>query len=174
MRKIEVNEIADRLCECIRKAQLTLGPEECEALRRARAAESTPNARAILSDLENNHAIALAEKRPLCQDTGVAVIFMDLGQEVQLVGGVLDEVLQQAVARAYRDNFLRASMVRHPLQRLNTGDNTPPVIHLKIVPGSGVRLRFAAKGGGCENMSRLKMLPPAAGRDGVLDFVVET
>ena len=172
MRTVEVSAVADALESCIRRASFTLGARECAALRAARERERHPAARAILDELIENAAIADAERRPLCQDTGVAVIFLDVGQEVALVGGDLEPALHRAVANIYTGAHLRKSLLGHPLDRVNTGDNTPAVIHMRIVPGDRVRVRFDAKGGGCENMSRIAMLTPAAGRDGVIAAVV--
>lgn len=174
MREVNVQELAETLQACIRRASFELGPREAAALRAARARETSASGCAILNDLAANQAVAAADRRPLCQDTGVAVVLIEIGQEVRLTGGDLYTALQQAVGTAYQENFLRPSMVRHPLERVNTGNNTPAIIHTRIVAGDRVRMRFAAKGGGCENMSRLAMLTPSAGRAGVVDFVVQT
>ncbi len=174
MREVNVRDIADKLRGCIRRASFELGPRERAALRNARARETSDIGCAILEDLAANQNIAAAERRPLCQDTGVAVVFLEIGRQVRLTGGDLNEALQQAVGAAYTENYLRPSIVRHPLERANTGDNTPAIVHLRLTGGDRVRLRFAAKGGGCENMSRLAMLTPSAGRTGVVDFVVQT
>jgi fumarate hydratase subunit alpha len=173
MREISVTEIAAALERCIEEASFRLGDREVAALEAARDRESAPAARGVLEQLLENNRVAAAERRPLCQDTGVAVVFLELGQEVRLTGGPLEPALQAAVGRAYTAHCLRPSLVAHPLRRENTGDNTPAVVHLKLVAGDGVRLVFAAKGGGCENMSRLAMLTPAAGREGVVRTVVE-
>lgn len=174
MREVNVQKIAEQLRGCIRRASFELGPRESAALRNAQAQETSAIGHAILEDLAANQNIAAAERRPLCQDTGVAVVFLEIGRQVHLTGGDLNEALQQAVGAAYTENYLRPSMVRHPLERVNTGNNTPAIVHLRLTEGDRVRLCFAAKGGGCENMSRLAMLTPSAGRAGVVDFVVQT
>jgi fumarate hydratase subunit alpha len=173
MREVPVSEIADALVRCIGEASFSLGERERDALRAAAQRETSESGRAVLAQLEENWNVAEAERRPLCQDTGVAVIFLEIGQEVRLTGDALEESLSAAVGAGYTRFHLRKSMLDHPLRRKNTGDNTPPVVHTRIVPGDRVRLRFDAKGGGCENMSRIAMLTPSAGREGVVDFVTE-
>lgn len=172
MRELLVNDAKAALLRLIEQAAFELGAEERVALAEAAKRETSATGRAILDDLRRNADIAKAERRPLCQDTGVAVIFLELGQDLRLTGGNLMDALQEAVAEGYKRFYLRKSILDHPLTRKNTGTNTPAIIHTRIVPGDRLRIRFAAKGGGCENMSRLAMLPPSAGRDGVVEFVV--
>lgn len=174
MRTVSVGTIAETLFECIRRASFRLGDPELQALGRARARETSATGQAVLDQLLENARIAGDEMRPLCQDTGLAVVFLDVGQQVELVDGDLGPAIDATVRRAYEELYLRKSVVRHPLDRVNTKDNTPAIVHVRIVPGGQVRIRFAAKGGGCENMSRLVMLTPSAGRQGVIDFVVQT
>ncbi len=174
MRTLSLDILSDALLRLIEEASFTLPRAEREALAAARDRETTPRARLILEQLLENADIAATERRPLCQDTGVAVIFLKIGQEVALTGGDLTARLQATVREAYTQFHLRKSIVAHPLERKNTGDNTPAIIHLEIVPGDRVHLCFVAKGGGCENMSRLAMLTPASGREGVIRFVLET
>lgn len=121
-----------------------------------------------------NANIAAAESLPMCQDTGVAVVFVEMGQDVHLINGDFTEAINEGVRRGYREGYLRKSMVGHPLERVNTGDNTPAVIHLKLVPGDQIKITVAPKGGGSENMSALKMLKPAEGVEGVKKFVLDT
>jgi fumarate hydratase subunit alpha len=173
MREIPVSQIREALVSCIEQASFSLGRAERDALAAARARETSPTGRAILNQLLENADIAEAERRPLCQDTGVAVVFLEVGQEVRLTSGGLEDAVQEAVRDAYSRFYLRKSILDHPLTRKNTGDNTPAVIHTRIMPGDKVRIVFDAKGGGCENMSRLAMLTPSAGREGVVDFVVK-
>jgi fumarate hydratase subunit alpha len=173
MREIPVLQIREALVSCIEQANFSLGRAERDALAAARDRETSPTGRAILDQLLENADIAEAERRPLCQDTGVAVVFLEVGQEVRLTGGGLEDAVQDAVREAYSRFYLRKSILDHPLTRKNTGDNTPAVIHTRIVPGDKVRIVLDAKGGGCENMSRLAMLTPSAGREGVVDFVVK-
>jgi fumarate hydratase subunit alpha len=172
MRTVSVHLIEEALRECIRRASFELGERELAALRSARERETSPGGKSILDQLLLNAKVAREELRPLCQDTGLAVVFLDVGQDVALVDGDVSSAVNAAVARAYRECHLRMSVVGHPLDRRNTKDNSPAVLHIRVVPGSRVRVRFAAKGGGCENMSRLAMLTPSAGRAGVMDFVV--
>lgn len=174
MRDVAVSEITDALIQGIGKASFELDPRERELLRICRTRESSPTGQAIIGQLLANAEIAHEDRRPLCQDTGVAVVFLDVGQEVHLIGGSLEEAVNSGVRRAYQDFYLRKSLVAHPLDRKNTGDNTPAVIHVRLVPGDRIRIDFMGKGGGCENMSRLAMLKPSEGREGVVDFVVRT
>jgi fumarate hydratase subunit alpha len=136
--------------------------------------EESPTGKEIISMLLENARIAREEGIPICQDTGFAVVFIDLGQDVHLVGGDLNEAVADGVRRGYGDGYLRKSILGDPIKRVNTGDNTPPVIHLTMVPGEKVRIVVAPKGGGSENMSAVRMLKPADGIEGVKDFVMET
>jgi fumarate hydratase subunit alpha len=117
--------------------------------------------------------LAEKEQRPLCQDTGLAIVFVEVGQDVHLTGGNLDDAINQGIREAYLEGRLRFSVLDDPLLRKNTGDNTPAVIHTEIVPGDKIRIVFDAKGGGCENCSQFRMLKPAEGRDGVIQFVAK-
>lgn len=173
MRQIQAEEITRAVKDLCIEANYRLGEDVLEAIRRARREEESGPARAVLAELEENAAIAAQGVFPLCQDTGFAVLFLELGQEVAVVGGGLEEALQEGVRQGYRDGYLRKSIC-DPFTRKNTGDNTPAVVHVEIVPGDRLRIRMAPKGGGSENMSRLAMLTPAAGRKGVVDFVVKT
>lgn len=174
MREIQIQLIADKLREAICQANFNLGERECRALEKAHTQETSQTGRAILNDLLVNKDIAPAECRPLCQDTGIAIIFIEIGQDVHLTGGNLIEVLQETTGSAYTANYLRPSVTRHPLNRVNTGNNTPAIIHTRLVAGDQLKVQFVAKGGGCENMSRMVMLQPSAGREGVIKFVMET
>ncbi len=172
MRELTVKEVQEALLRLVEQASFDLGGAERAALVSAAAREKSAIGRAVLADLQQNAEIAEAERRPLCQDTGVAVIFLEIGQEIHLTGGDLADAVQQAVAEGYQRFHLRKSILDHPFTRKNTGTNTPAILHTRLVPGDRLRIRFAAKGGGCENMSRLAMLPPSAGREGVVEFVV--
>jgi fumarate hydratase subunit alpha len=142
------------------------------ALRKARAAESSPVGQQILDQLLQNAGIAQEGVYPLCQDCGLAVVWIELGQEVHVAGGDLYEAVQAGVRQGYDEGYLRRSIVDHPFtSRTNTGDNTPAVIHTRVVPGDRMRLYVCPKGGGSENMSALAMLKPADGREGLIDFV---
>jgi fumarate hydratase subunit alpha len=143
-------------------------------LRRYREQETSPVGREVLDQILENADIARKEQMPLCQDCGLTVVFVELGQEAHVVGGDLNEAIAEGVRRGYDQGYLRKSIVDRPFSaRVNTRDNTPPVIHVSIVPGDRLKIIVAPKGGGSENMSRLGMLKPADGRQGVIDFVVE-
>ncbi len=174
IREIDVARIGEALVRCIEKASFELDPKETDLLAAHARSEGSCTGCAILGQLMENAEIARTERRPLCQDTGVAVVFVELGQDVHLAGGSLEDAVQTAVRDAYARFFLRKSIVAHPLARRNTGDNTPAVLHVRVVPGSHVAVDFVEKGGGCENMSRLAMLTPADGREGVMEFVLRT
>jgi fumarate hydratase subunit alpha len=173
MREIPVSQICEALVSCIERANFSLGRAEREALAAARAKERSATGRTILDELLENADIAEAERRPLCQDTGVAVVFLEIGQDVHPTGGDLESAVNDAVREGYTRFYLRKSIVDHPLTRKNTGDNTPAVLHMRIVPGDKVRVVYDAKGAGCENMSRLAMLTPSAGREGVVEFILK-
>mgnify|MGYP000969855199 CR=1 FL=1 len=157
-----------------REANVYLGSEAANALKRALTLEESPAGKEALRQLIENMEIARREQLPLCQDTGFAVFFVEWGQEVHLAGGSLEEAINEGVRKGYREGCLRKSVVADPLNRVNTGDNTPAVIHTVLVPGDRVKITFAPKGGGSENMSRLAMLKPADGIEGVVDFVLHS
>jgi fumarate hydratase subunit alpha len=151
-----------------------MGADMLAALERARAAEESEIGRTVLARLLENARVAREEWFPICQDTGTVVVFLDLGQDVHVDGGDLDKAIDEGVRRGYREGYLRASVVRAPLDRQNTGDNTPAIVYTRIVPGDRITLSVLAKGAGCDNMSRLAMLTPAEGREGVVEFVTRT
>lgn len=173
-RTISFEAIVAAVAELCQKANYSLGPDVQKALREALAGEESPAGKDVLNQILTNIELAAAEEIPLCQDTGVAVVFLEVGQEVQISGGYLYDAVNEGVRKGYTEGYLRKSMVADPLERKNTGDNTPAIIHTKIVPGDQLKITLAAKGGGSENMSALAMLTPAAGREGVKRFVVET
>ncbi len=169
----------DRITETVRKlcidSNYYLGDDVLQSLRTYREAEISPVGREVLDQILENAEIAQNQDMPLCQDTGVAVVFLELGQEVHIVGGDLMEAIDEGVRQGYIDGYLRKSMVTPPYTgRFNTKDNTPSVVHTTIVPGDQLKITVAPKGGGSENMSQLAMLKPADGRDGVIRFVVES
>ncbi len=173
IREIPAKAIFDTVCDLIRKASFTPSPDISAALSGAYREEKYAPARFALVQILENGRIASGNSIPICQDTGMAVFFIELGQDVHITDGGFEESVREAVARSYRELYLRKSVVADPLfHRVNTRDNTPPVIHTRIVPGSMVRILFIAKGFGSENMSRIAMLPPAAGREGVLQTIV--
>jgi fumarate hydratase subunit alpha len=175
MREIDVARITETVSRLFQDACIYLPDDVAGALTRARDAEESPVAAETLGRMLENAAVAADSRVPLCQDTGVAVLFLEIGQDVHLVGGDLNAAVNEGVRRAYDEGYLRKSMVNRPYtSRVNTKDNTPAVVHTDIVPGDSLRIVAMPKGGGAENMTRLKMLTPAQGRRGVIDFAVET
>ena len=172
LRTVEVEEITENIREMCIEANHFLAPDMGRALSRAAASEKSPLGRQILGQLEENLEIAAEEMIPICQDTGMAVVFIEAGQDVHLKGGSLEDAVNEGVRRGYVEGFLRKSVVKDPLIRENTKDNTPAVIHTKIVPGSQIKVTVAPKGFGSENMSRIFMLKPAEGIEGVKNAVL--
>ncbi len=172
IRTVEVEEITENIREMCIEANHFLAPDMGRALSRAAASEKSPLGRRILGQLEENLEIAAEEMIPICQDTGMAVVFIEAGQDVHLKGGSLEDAVNEGVRRGYVEGFLRKSVVKDPLIRENTKDNTPAVIHTKIVPGSQIKVTVAPKGFGSENMSRIFMLKPAEGIEGVKNAVL--
>lgn len=173
MREIGCQEIIDTVARLCVEASYYLGEDVLNALRNAREREISPVGQAVLDQILQNAAIAARGELPLCQDTGLTVVFLELGQEVHVVGGDLNEAIHQGVRQGYQQGYLRKSVVRQPfLARVNTRDNTPAVIHTEIVPGDRLKITVCPKGGGSENMSYLKTFSPAAGRPGIVDWAV--
>ena len=173
MRKVDVKEIENALRDMSIKTNFYVGEDVLKAFDKAQNTETSPVGKEIIANLIKNADIAKTDQVPICQDTGMAVVFVELGQEVELMGGNITEAINEGVRRGYKEGYLRKSVVEDPLLRKNTGDNTPAVIYYDIVPGDKVKVTLAPKGFGSENMSRLKMLKPSDGLAGVLDFVVE-
>lgn len=173
MRRITFVTIVEQVRRLYIDANYLLGNDVVAALAQARAQETSPPALRVLDHLLENARIAAQGESPLCQDTGFAVFFVEMGQQVQIVGGLLDDAINEGIRQAGREGFLRNSVVRDPLRRVNTGDNTPAVIWTQIVAGDRLRIDMAPKGGGSENMSEVAMLKPAQGEAGVVDFVVD-
>lgn len=168
-------EISDKVCELALTANMYLPEDVAESLKKARAAEKLGRAQSLYDEIIENAKLAADKYMPICQDCGIAVLFIELGQDLHVEGGDLEEAVNEGVRRAYREGYLRKSVVRDPLaDRRNTGDNTPAVIHWKIVPGSAIDITITPKGMGSENMSRIFMLKPADGAEGVVRSVVET
>jgi fumarate hydratase subunit alpha len=173
IRLVPAGAIADAVARLCVEANLRLPPDVAARLAQARAAEPWAAARDTLEKLEENCAVAARESLPICQDTGMACVFLDIGRDAHIDGDVY-EAVNLGVARGYRDGLLRKSIVRDPLRRVNTGDNTPAAVYLELVPGDRVTVTVAPKGIGSENMSRVAMLRPSDGEAGVVDFVVGT
>jgi fumarate hydratase subunit alpha len=173
MREIEAKTVTETISDLLQDACYHLSGDAMTALRAAAEKEESPVAAGVLRKLLENAEIAASSEVPLCQDTGMAVVFLELGQEVHIVGGDLYEAVQEGTRRAYGDGYLRKSVADRPFSaRTNTQDNTPAVIHTTIVPGDRLKIAALSKGFGSENMSGLAMLTPAKGRQGVIDFVV--
>lgn len=174
MRTIHVSKIVEAVESLCIEANLVLNRDIREALEKGEKAEESETGRSILQSLIKNADIASDERMAICQDTGMVVIFVELGQEVQIVGGNLEEALNQGVRQGYKKGYLRNSVVEDPLRRQNTGDNTPAVIYYNIIDGDSITLHVAPKGFGSENMSAIRMLKPSDGVEGVKKFVIDT
>ncbi len=173
LRTVDVARITEAVADLCGQADIHLPADVRRALEAAREAEESPVGREVLARLLENADIAAAEDMPICQDCGLAVVFVDLGQDVHLSGGDLYQAVNQGVRQGYERAYLRKS-VCHPFTRANSGDNTPAVVHLRLVPGSQVRIFVVPKGGGSENMSKVFLLTPAMGLEGVKQKVLET
>ena len=172
IREINVSEITAAIKEMCIQANHFLSPDMDKALKAATANEESPLGKKILNQLQENLKIAGEDMIPICQDTGMAVFFIEIGQDVHFTGGVLEDAINEGVRQGYTDGYLRKSVVKDPLIRENTKDNTPAVIHYSIVSGEKVKITFAPKGFGSENMSRVFMLKPADGIEGVKNAIL--
>lgn len=172
MREIKTTDITGAVRNMCIEANLRLAGDMRKALDRAYETEDNALGKKILGQLEDNLKIADAESIPICQDTGMAVLFVNIGQEVHVVGGSLEAAINEGVRRGYTEGYLRKSVVSDPLIRVNTGDNTPAIIHYSIVEGDGFEMTLAPKGFGSENMSRVFMLKPADGTEGVEEAIM--
>lgn len=173
MREISTKEIINAVAQLCIDANCFLNEDITLALKKGVTSETSPQGREILRQLIDNADIARNKQVPICQDTGMAIIFADIGQDVHITGGSLTDAINEGVRQGYKDGFLRKSVVSDPLRRENTGDNTPAVIHYNIVNGNKIKLTIMPKGFGSENMSGVKMLKPSQGYSGVVDFVTE-
>ena len=172
IRTIRVEEITENIKEMCIEANYFLSPDMAEAMKCAEKNEEAPLGKQILEQLQENLKIAGEDMIPICQDTGMAVVFLEIGQDVHLEGGALEDAVNEGVRQGYVDGYLRKSVVGDPLIRENTKDNTPAVLHTRIVDGDQVKIKVAPKGFGSENMSRVFMLKPAEGIEGVKDAVL--
>ena len=174
MRDIHVERIKDAVARLCMEANYDISPDIHNAFCRALPCEKDALSRDVLEKLLENAAIAAEQRIPICQDTGMAVIFLEVGQEVHITGGSLTDAVNAGVAKGYEEGYLRKSVVADPIRRDNTRDNTPAVIHTAIVPGDRLVITVSPKGFGSENMSALSMLKPSQGLEGIKDFVIET
>ena len=175
MREIQVSEITETVARLCQEANYYLPEDVLTALKKARQDEESPRAQGVLDIILQNSDIAQEKHIALCQDTGTTVLFLELGQEAHISGGDLNDALAEGVRSGYKEGFLRNSIVRQPFsRRINTGDNTPPIVHMDIVPGDNLKITVMPKGGGCENMSRMAILRPGDGKQGVIDFALRT
>lgn len=174
MREINAQEITEAVARLCVEANLHLPDGMKECIANAREKEKSELCKSVLGDLEQNLIAADELFVPICQDTGMAVVFAEIGQDVHISGGAFEDAVNEGVAKGYVEGKLRLSVVGDPIERVNTGNNTPAVIHTRIVPGDKISLMVAPKGFGSENMSRLKMFTPSASKEDIVDFIVET
>ncbi|MDQ7093884.1 fumarate hydratase [Desulfosporosinus sp. PR] len=174
MKEIQAAEIVSAVQELCIEANYDLGSDIMNGFRKALKDEASPLGQEVLECLIENAQIAHDERVPMCQDTGMAVLFVEIGQDLHVVGGGLTEAINEGVRQGYEKGFLRKSVVKDPFDRVNTGDNTPAIIHYEIVPGDTLHLVAAPKGFGSENMGGLKMCKPSEGLEGAMQFVVDT
>jgi fumarate hydratase subunit alpha len=173
MRDIHVSAITDAVKKLCMEANWELEPDMLRAFDRALQSERSDAGRQVLQILKDNAQMARTRRIAYCQDTGFVVCFVELGQDAHVTGGALDAAINEGVRQGYTEGYLRASIVRSPFDRVNTGDNTPAVIHVDVAPGATLKIMLMAKGGGCENRSKYKMLTPAEGSEGVKEWVIE-
>jgi fumarate hydratase subunit alpha len=173
MRDVHVSAITDAVKKLCMEANVSLEPDVLRAFDKALGTERSPVGRQVLQILKDNAELARTRRIPYCQDTGMVVCFVELGQDVHVTGGGLEDAINEGVRQGYKEGYLRASIVKSPFDRVNTGDNTPAVIHVEVEPGATLKIMIMAKGGGCENRSKYTMLTPAAGAPAVKDFIIE-
>jgi len=172
-KEIPYQKVVDTVAKLCIDANCLIGDDIINAFKNGLKIEESPTGKEILNQLLENAEISKKEMIPACQDTGFAVIFLEVGSGVKISGGELFDAINAGVSKGYKEGYLRKSIVSDPLRRKNTGDNTPAVIHTEIVPGDNLKITVAPKGGGSENMSEVKMLTPAAGAEGIKNFVVD-
>ena len=173
MRKLNLSDVTSTVKDLLLDANVNIGDDVLEKIRGAIKTEKSEIGRTVLSQIEENDMIARRNFVPMCQDTGIVVIFLEVGNQI-IFDGDIYEAVNQGVRDAYKDGFLRKSVVNHPIERINTKDNSPAIIHTKIVPGDKLKISVAPKGGGSENMSLVKMLIPADGKEGIKKLVLDT
>ncbi|WP_019415690.1 fumarate hydratase [Paenisporosarcina sp. TG20] len=172
MKEIHYQDIVEEVKEMCKKSNTNLGEDVYSAFRKALKTERSETGKEILAQLIENADIAKAEQVPMCQDTGTAVFIVEVGQSCHIVGGSLVDAINEGVAKGYGEGYLRNSIIYHPLNRKNTGNNTPAVVHIELVEGEHLTIHMTAKGGGAENMSDLKMLKPSDGMEGVKKYIL--
>lgn len=173
MRTIEAQTITETIAQLCMEANYNLNDDVLAAFEKALARERSAAGCGVLEMFKKNAKIARTQHLPYCQDTGFVVCFVDIGQEIHITGGLLEDAINEGVRCGYSEGYLRASIVGDPFERTNTGDNTPAVVHTQIVPGDKLTLMVMAKGGGCENRSQYKMCTPAEGVEGVKNFIID-
>ena len=173
MRDVHVSAITDAVKKLCMEANVSLEPDVLRAFDRALGTERSPAGKQVLQILKDNAELARTQRIPYCQDTGMVVCFVELGQDVHVTGGGLEDAINEGIRQGYKEGYLRASIVKSPFDRVNTGDNTPGVVHVEVVQGAHLKIMIMAKGGGCENRSKYTMLTPAAGLPAVKDFIIE-
>lgn len=174
MKEIDVETISELVKDMCMESNYYLSDDIKGALEKSSNDEKWPIGKDIIEKILQNMSIAEKEQIPICQDTGMTCVFVEIGQEVHIVNGSLEEAINEGVRRGYRDGYLRKSVVKDPINRINTGDNTPAVIYYKVVMGDKLKITVAPKGFGSENMSKIKMLKPADGIEGVKKFILDT
>lgn len=173
MREVDVSLIRQTVAELCIEAACVLPEAMCRCIEQCAADERSPVGQGIFADMKANYTLAREKRLPICQDTGMAVVFLALGQDVHLTGGLLADAVNAGVAQGYTEGFLRKSVVSDPLRRVNTDDNTPAVLHVELVPGEEIRITVAPKGFGSENMSAMRMFTPSATQADIEDFIAE-
>ena len=174
MREVHVSEVTALVRRLCMEANYHLPEDIQQSFVRGKEAEQSPLGKTIFDEMIRNCRLACDQEVPICQDTGTAVIFATVGQDVHLVGGAFEDAVNEGVRQGYTDGYLRKSIVSDPLRRVNTNDNTPAVLHTRLVPGEEIEIIVAPKGGGSENMSALKMFTPAATRDQIVAYIADT
>ena len=174
MKEIHFNDIADKIAQMCIDAACNLDEDILSALDRSIEIEKSLLGLEVLKQLKENAKIAKDEGLPVCQDTGMSLFFVELGEDVRIKGGLLNDAINEGVRQGYKKGYLRKSIVNDPLTRRNTQDNTPAIIHTELVAGDNLKINFKIVGAGCENMSKIKMLKPTEGREGIKSFVIDT
>ncbi|MDY2970007.1 MAG: fumarate hydratase [Butyricicoccus pullicaecorum] len=174
MREVHVSEVTALVRRLCMEANYHLPEDIQQSFVRGKEAEQSPLGKTIFDEMIRNCRLACDQEVPICQDTGTAVIFASVGQDVHLVGGAFEDAVNEGVRQGYTDGYLRKSIVSDPLRRVNTNDNTPAVLHIRLVPGEEIEIIVSPKGGGSENMSALKMFTPAATRDQIVAYIADT